>query len=80
MDRSEILEKLQHIFREFFDDPDLTVGPDTVSGDIEEWDSVAHIQLIYEIEEQFGIQFDADDIHRMSGINALIEKITELKQ
>lgn len=80
MDRSEILIKLQNIFRDFFNNPELTVGPDTVSEDMEEWDSVAHIQLIYEIEEEFDIQFEADDIHRMSGINALIEKIIEIKQ
>jgi len=80
MDRSEILIKLQHIFREFFDNPELAISQDTVSEDIEEWDSVAHIQLIYEIEEQFGIQFEAEDIHRMWSVNALTEKILELKQ
>ncbi len=74
MDQLEILRKLQNISGQFFNNPELTVTVDTLSDDMEEWDSVAHIQLIYEIEEQFDIQFEADDIHRMSGIRALIRK------
>jgi acyl carrier protein len=80
MDRSEILSKLQNIFREFFNNPELAVTEDTVSENMEEWDSVAHIQLIYEIEEQFDIQFEADDIHRMDSIHALIGKIIEISE
>ncbi len=80
MDRSEILTKLQDIFRDFFDNPELNLEPDTVGDDIEEWDSVAHIQLIFEIEEQFGVQFEADDIHQLNSISILIDRIMELSE
>lgn len=78
MDRSEIVDKLQEIFRDFFDNPELILEPDTVSEDIEEWDSVAHIQLVFEIEEQFGIQFEAEDIHKLNSIRTLTDRIITL--
>ena len=80
MNRSEILSKLEIVFQEFFNCSELKLLPDTVSDDIEEWDSVAHIQLVFEIEEQFSVQFEAEDIHKMNSISILIDKIIELSE
>jgi acyl carrier protein len=35
-------------------------------GEIEEWDSVAHMQLVAAIEAAFGIMIDTDDVVAMS--------------
>ena len=35
---------------------------------IPEWDSTAHMILIAELEEQFGVMFDTDDIIDMSSV------------
>ena len=45
MDRKIIMEKIQDIFRDVFDDEELVVEDSTSSDDIEEWDSLSHIQL-----------------------------------
>ena len=55
MDRKIIMEKIQDIFRDVFDDEELVVEDSTSSDDIEEWDSLSHIQLVVAVEKTFGL-------------------------
>ena len=57
MDRKIIMEKIQDIFRDVFDDEELVVEDSTSSDDIEEWDSLSHIQLVVAVEKTFGLKF-----------------------
>jgi acyl carrier protein len=45
--------------------PDVDVRP-IAYGEIEEWDSVAHMQLVATLERTFGIMIDTDDVIAMS--------------
>ena len=56
MDRKIIMEKIQDIFRDVFDDEELVVEDSTSSDDIEEWDSLSHIQLVVAVEKTFGLK------------------------
>ncbi len=70
MERIEILKKLNEIFIDVMDlDADFVLTEDMTADDIEEWDSLSHIQLMVAIEKNFGIKFTAkevlgwDDVH-----------------
>jgi len=59
-------EKLVKVFTEA-----LSVNEDVITDDLQynsisEWDSVAHMSLVAEIEEAFDIMLDTDDIIDMS--------------
>lgn len=41
--------------------------------EVEGWDSVAHMTIVAELEEQFGIMLDTDDIIEMSSVERTIE-------
>lgn len=56
------IDELRSIFRTVFDDDDLVVEATTTADDIDEWDSLMHINLIATIEDEFGIEFDMADI------------------
>jgi acyl carrier protein len=62
----EVRERLQEIFRDVFDDERLELRDD-----VEKWDSVGHINLMFAIEEAFGIQFSSDEFMKFSNVGAL---------
>lgn len=47
--------------------------------DIPEWDSVGHMSLMTELEENFEIELDIDDIIDFSSYNKGIEILTKYK-
>lgn len=58
---SLIVERMTRIFREVFDDDTIEIRDDMTSKDIEQWDSLMHIDLIYGIEKEFGIVFSTGE-------------------
>lgn len=75
MEQAEILNKLQSIFCDVFDNEDLVITIDTVAEDIEEWDSLSHIQLTKDIEKQFGIKLTAREIMSWDNVGEMVEAI-----
>lgn len=71
----EIIEELQVIFREIFDEDDLVISRDTVAEDIEDWDSLTHMQLIIEIEKRYGIKFTTAEIKKAANVGEFIDII-----
>jgi len=54
----DILKKLEVIFRDVFDDEDIVLTNETTANDIEDWDSLAQINLIVAIRREFKINFE----------------------
>ena len=75
MEQAEILNKLQSIFCDVFDNEDLVITVDTVAEDIEEWESLSHIQLTKDIEKQFGIKLTAREIMSWDNVGEMVEAI-----
>ena len=57
MTMEDIFEGLNEVFRDVFDDEDIIVTAETTSEDIEDWDSLEHINLIVAVEKKFGMKF-----------------------
>ena len=57
MTREEIFEGLNEVFSDVFDE-EITVTDSTTADDIEDWDSLEHINLIVAVENKFGIKFN----------------------
>lgn len=75
MERTEILAKVQEIFRDVLDNEDIVLTNETTADDIEEYDSLSHIQLIVAIEKKFNIKFSAIDIIAWDNVGELIDCI-----
>ena len=78
MNKTEIFDKLNGIFRDVFDDEDITVTEATTAKDIEEWDSLTHIMLLSAIEDEFDIKFDMKAIQGLKNVGAMADLIGSL--
>ena len=78
MNREEIFEKLTEVFADVFDDEDLEISETITSDDVEGWDSLAHINLIGSIEDEFGIKFAMEDLKNLEAVSKIIDRIQEL--
>ncbi len=63
--------RLEEVFRQVFDNDQLTLRDDMTATDIEGWDSVAHINLMFGIEQAFGIRFKGNELADMTNIGEL---------
>ena len=68
MQVEEILNELNKIFIHVLDNESIVLTPQTVAGDIEDWDSLVHIQFIVAIEKNFRIKFTFDEIQKFNNV------------
>ena len=66
---------LNLVFRRVFDNDSIAIFDEMTANDVEEWDSLAHINLIMEIESEFGLKFTVDDILGLRNVGEMIEMI-----
>lgn len=77
MSREEILEKVNLIFRENFNDDSLVITDDTTAEDIPAWDSLEHMNLVNAIEEEFSIEFTMKEVTGMQTVGEMVGIIQE---
>ncbi len=75
MNNETIYKKLNEIFRDVLDDEDITVIETTTADDIEEWDSLEHINLIVAIEKTFDVKFDIKEVSDMKNVGDMVKAI-----
>lgn len=75
MEKSQILDEVQAIFREVLDNEEIVLANETTADDIEEWDSLTHIQLIVAIEKHFKIKFTSKEILSWQNVGEMIDCI-----
>lgn len=77
MTRAEVYERLNGVFREVFDDEEITVHDDTTSDDIEDWDSLEHINLVVAVENEFGVHFNMGEVNKMKNVGEMVDIILQ---
>lgn len=75
MTREQLFEKLNDVFRDVFDDVSISVEESTTSNDIEDWDSLEHINLIAAVEQEFGVKFNMGQVVSMKNVGEMAEII-----
>ena len=75
MEKQEILAQVQEIFRDVLDNEDTVLTNETTANDIEEWDSLSHIQLIVAIEKYFKIKFTSLEIMKWKNVGEMVDTI-----
>jgi acyl carrier protein len=75
MEKVEIYEKLNEIFCDVLDLDEIELTDETTANDIEEWDSLAQIQLVVAIEKAFGLKFNSQEIVNWKNVGDMVISI-----
>jgi len=75
MTKELVLSKLTEIFRATFEEPDVEIRLDMTAEKVKGWNSVTHIDMICEIEDQFGVVFATAEIAGLRDVGALVDLI-----
>lgn len=75
MEKNQIMAEVQEIFRDVLDNEDIVLGNETVADDIEEWDSLTHIQLVVAVEKHFRIKFTSKEILMWKNVGEMVDCI-----
>ena len=78
MDKNEIFEAVQDIFRDNFDDEELVITRETCADDIEDWVSLEQINLLTAMEKKFGLKFNLSDVRNLENVGDLLDLIERL--
>lgn len=71
MENQEILAQLNTIFKDIMDNDALVLTENSSAADIEEWDSLTHIQLIVSIEKHFKMRFTSAEITGLKNVGEM---------
>lgn len=71
MDADLVLNQLTQIFKKILDNPKIELSSNTTANDIEEWDSLTHIQLIVATEKNFKVRFTSSEIQNFKNVGEM---------
>lgn len=77
MTENKVISELNEIFRDLFDDDDIVVTRKTTADDIDDWDSLEHINLIGAVERKYKIRFTMKEVSSMKNVGEMIDIILE---
>lgn len=68
-------QKLQQVMRDTFDNQKIVISDAMTANDVEEWDSLSHIELIINIESEFNLKLTVDDIINLKNVGEMVTMI-----
>ena len=62
MSEPTVEQRVQQVVREVLSNDDVVLSDETKASDVPGWDSLAHINIMFTLESEFGVQFDDDQL------------------
>lgn len=75
MNKQQVMEKLNLIFVDLFDDDSIVITDATTANDIEDWDSLTYLEMISLIENEFKIHFLLGEINNFANVGEMCDCI-----
>ena len=75
MDKKKVIKIIEEICIDIFNIDDLKIDTNTNSTDIDQWDSLNHLNLISSIEDEFNIKFDFEEIGSLNNIGEIVKLV-----
>jgi acyl carrier protein len=72
-----LLDELQAIFRDVFDQPNLVISRESNASTVEDWDSLTHVNLVTTIEKRYKVKFALGELQDLKDVGDLIDLLTK---
>lgn len=70
-----LTEQIQALLAEAIQAPIEEITPDLTFGDLPQWDSMGHMEVMLRLEEKFGVEISADTIAALTSIPEIIKHL-----
>ena len=70
---SEMLQRLQPIFRDVLDDPAFVLTRESSPANVADWDSLAQISLITAIEKELQVRFSLGEVQALRNVGDMVD-------
>ncbi|MBP0974224.1 MAG: acyl carrier protein [Oscillospiraceae bacterium] len=77
MNKDQVMARLTKVFRDVFDDDSIVLSDNTSAKDIEDWDSLEHINLIAAVEKEFKMRFQMKEVSGMKNVGEMASIVAE---
>jgi len=71
----DIITRLEPIFRDVFDQPDLKIDRESSAKTVEGWDSLTHVTLVISVEQEFHIKFGLGELQDLENVGGMVDLI-----
>ena len=75
MNKDEILKQIEIIFQDVLDNEDIVLSENTTAQDVDEWDSLTHIQLVVAIEKHFKVKFPSNVMLSWKNAGEIVDSV-----
>ena len=75
MDSADVFEKIKSIMVRVFQCSDSDITEESSASDIDQWDSLAHVGLVLEIEKEYDIKFALGELQNLKNVKGLIDLV-----
>lgn len=79
MEKTEILHRVEEVFRDVLDNDEITLAEATTANDIEDWDSLSHVELVRAVEKAFGVRFTSAEILSWKNVGEMVDSVARYK-
>jgi acyl carrier protein len=79
-EKNALDQNVRALLAEVFQIPPDEITPELAFGDLPQWDSLGHMDVMMRLEEQFGVEINTDTIAELVSIPAICEYISASNQ
>lgn len=67
-----VADRVRRITADVLEVPQDRILADSSSENVENWDSVHHLNLVLALEQEFGLQFEPEEIDEMNSVQYIL--------
>lgn len=72
---NDLMARVEAIFRDVLDDPAFVLTREASAQTVPAWDSLAHVNLVTTIEQEFDVHFALGELERLKNVGEMVDLI-----